>query len=319
MKTKPVFVYKGDALTKYNFGQEHPFGPKRHAAFHDKLERLPLGTSLHIASPSRATVDQLALFHTSSYIDLVSRASEDGKGFLDHGDTPAFIGVFEAASDVVGTTLAAIDAIMHGQAHRAFSPIGGLHHARRDKAGGFCVFNDCGVAIHYLRENYDIQRILYVDIDAHHGDGVFYDFEDDAELLFADIHQDGNTLYPGTGASNETGIGDAINTKINLSLPPGATDNEFTEAWSQVENYVMDNPPEFIILQCGADSLAGDPITQLMLTEASHRMAASSLCQMADRYCNGRVLGLGGGGYNLLNIAKAWTQVIEAFVVDSKS
>lgn len=319
MKTKPVFVYKGDALAKYNFGDNHPFGPKRHHVFHDELDRLSLNTLVQITPPSRASIDQLALFHTSSYIDQVSRASEDGKGFLDDGDTPAFLGVFEAASDVVGTTLAAIDAVMHGQACRAFSPIGGLHHARRDKAGGFCVFNDCGVAIHYLREKYNIQRILYVDIDAHHGDGIFYDFEDDADLLFADIHQDGDTLYPGTGASDETGIGNAVNTKINLSLPPGATDNEFSEAWVKVENYLMDNPPEFIILQCGADSLAGDPITQLDLTEASHRMAALSLCQIADRHCEGRIIGLGGGGYNLDNIARAWTQVITAFLVNQKS
>jgi acetoin utilization protein AcuC len=319
VKTKPVFVYKGDALAKYNFGDNHPFGPKRHHVFHDELERLSLGALVQITPPSRASIDQLALFHTSSYIDQVSRASEDGKGFLDDGDTPAFLGVFEAASDVVGTTLAAIDAIMHGQARRAFSPIGGLHHARRDKAGGFCVFNDCGVAIHYLRENYNVQRILYVDIDAHHGDGIFYDFEDDADLLFADIHQDGDTLYPGTGASDETGTGNAVNTKINLSLPPGATDNEFSEAWAKVENYLMDNPPEFIILQCGADSLAGDPITQLNLTEAAHRMAALSLCQIADRHCDGRIIGLGGGGYNLDNIAKAWTQVIRAFLVNQKS
>lgn len=315
MNTKPVFVYKGDALADYNFGEKHPFGPKRHLAFHDALTQQKLDFEVTLMSPSRATVDQLALFHTSDYIDQVSRASEDGKGYLDHGDTPAFIGVFEVASDVVGTTLSAIDAIMHEDASRAFSPIGGLHHARRDKAGGFCVFNDCGIAIHYLREVYGIQRIAYVDIDAHHGDGVFYDFEEDENLLFADIHQDGATLYPGTGHTSETGRGKAKDTKLNLSLPPGAGDHEFSQLWSQVENYLIDNQPEFIILQCGADSLAGDPITQLELTEKSHGMAAESLCRIADQYCKGRIIGLGGGGYNLDNIAKAWTHVVKSFLI----
>ena len=315
MNTKPVFVYKGEALASYNFGEKHPFGPLRHAAFHDALALSELASQVTIMPPAKASVDQLALFHTSDYINQVSRASEDGKGYLDQGDTPAFIGVFEVASDIVGTTLAAIDAIMHEDAKRAFSPIGGLHHARRDQAGGFCVFNDCGVAIHYLREAYNIKRIAYVDIDAHHGDGVFYDFEDDKDLLFADIHQDGATLYPGTGHSSETGIGSALNTKLNLSLPPGAGDQEFNQLWHRVENYLIDNEPEFIILQCGADSLAGDPITQLELTEKSHGIAAESLCQIADRFCNGRILGLGGGGYNLHNISKAWTQVVKSFLM----
>ena len=127
----------------------------------------------------------------------------------DDGDTPARPGIFDAASVAVGTTMAAVDAIMQGEAKRAFVPIAGLHHAGRDCAAGFCVFNDCGVAAEYLRAKYGVTRIAYVDIDAHHGDGVFYGFEDDPDLIFADIHEDGRYLYPGTGAVTETGRGPA--------------------------------------------------------------------------------------------------------------
>ena len=139
MKTKPVFVYKGEALAKYNFGLNHPFGPERHDAFHEQLAALMMGESIKYQSPKSADVDQLALFHTSEYIDMVSVASTpgDGQGFLDHGDTPAVVGIFEAACHVVGTTLSAVDSIMNCETKRAFVPIGGLHHAMRDRASGF--------------------------------------------------------------------------------------------------------------------------------------------------------------------------------------
>ena len=318
VKIKPVFVYKGEGLARYNFGESHPFGPERHDAFHDELANLSVENMIQIERPTRAGVDQLVMFHTSDYIERVSRLSKDGQGFLDQGDTPAFVGVFEAASDVVGTTLSAVDAVMQNEARRAFVPIGGLHHAMRDKAGGFCVFNDCGIAIEYLRENYGIARVAYIDIDAHHGDGVFYSFKEDADLIFADIHQDGRTLYPGTGDSSETGSGEATGTKLNIPLPPGANDEQFSKAWSKVEDYLIENKPEFILLQCGADSLAGDPITQLALTESSHGMAALSLCKIADRFCEGRIVAMGGGGYNLENIAKAWTAVVKSFLMETQ-
>ena len=197
----PVYVYRGEALARYGFGEGHPFGPDRHGVFQDELEAADLGDAIHYAEPRRATVDELVLFHTADYIDLVSRKSTDGTGFLDGGDTPAFSGVFDVASDVVGTTLAAVDAVMHGDACSAFVPIDGLHHAGRGHAAGFCVFNDCGVAAEYLRERHGLRRIAYVDIDAHHGDGVFFCFDEDPDLVFADMHVDGRYLFPGTGAS----------------------------------------------------------------------------------------------------------------------
>jgi acetoin utilization protein AcuC len=175
------------------------------------------------------------------------------------------------------------------------------------------VFNDIGIAVLAARKKHGIKRIAYVDIDAHHGDGVFYEFEDDPLLFFADIHEDGRHLYPGTGSALETGKGKAAGTKINLPLEPGAGDGEFMKAFAKVEQFVDDARPELIILQCGADGLAGDPITHLQYTERSHRFAADSLHRLAHRYCSGRIIALGGGGYNRANIGRAWTEVVKSF------
>jgi acetoin utilization protein AcuC len=314
LESHPVFVYKGDALASYGFGDTHPFGNDRHDVFHRELAKLELGPRIEYADPRCASVDELALFHTTDYIDLVSRKSADGSGFLDGGDTPAFRGVFEAASEVVGTTLAAVDAVMSGATRRAFVPIAGLHHATRGSAAGFCVFNDCAIAIEYLRKKHGLGRIAYVDIDAHHGDGVFYGFEDDPDVLFADIHEDGRFLYPGTGSAEETGRGAARGTKLNIPLEPGAGDAEFERVWPRVEAYIEAAAPEFIILQCGADSLAGDPITHLRFSEEVHARAAARLCRLADRHCEGRIIGTGGGGYNRDNLGRAWTRVVQSFV-----
>lgn len=309
-----VLVYKGDELAAYGFGDPHPFGIDRHDVFHAELANAGLSEFIEYGHPRVARVDELALFHTPELIDRVSLMSAEGRGYLDDGDTPAVPGIFEAASAVVGTVLAAVDEIMHGNYRRAFVPIAGLHHAARKRAAGFCVFNDCGVAAEYLRHHHGVRRIAYVDIDAHHGDGMFYGFEDDPDLIFADIHEDGRYLYPGTGAAEETGTGRARGTKLNLPIAPGADDDEFRMAWVRVESYLDAARPEFIIMQCGADSLEGDPITHLCWTEEAHAEAAAALCRLADRYSHGRIIGTGGGGYNRRNIARAWTRVVQSFV-----
>jgi acetoin utilization protein AcuC len=227
--------------------------------------------------------------------------------------------MYEASLNVVGSTLAGLDAIIqrHDQLGRkvdhAFNPIGGLHHARRDAAAGFCIVNDIGVAIIAARMKYKLKRIAYIDIDAHHGDGVFYEFEDDPELFFGDIHEDGRYLYPGTGSSSETGKGKAEGTKLNIPLPPSAGDKEFFAAFERIEQFVDTNKPELIILQCGADGLAGDPITHLQYSPAAHRYAADSLHKLAHKHCSGRIIALGGGGYNRTNIANAWVEVVKSF------
>jgi acetoin utilization protein AcuC len=313
-ETPPVLLVAGDGLASYGFGDAHPFGPDRQEAFLRELRRSPAYGQLRIAEPRIAERDELEAFHRREYVDLVMRKSAEGRGYLDVGDTPAAKGIFEAASFVVGGTLHAMEQIVAGRARRAFIPIGGLHHASRAHAAGFCVFNDIGVAIELLRRRHGVRRVAYVDIDAHHGDGVFYGFEADPDALFADIHEDGRYLYPGTGAEHETGTGPAEGTKLNLPLPPGATDADFLREWRRVEQYLLDGRPDFILLQCGADSLEGDPITHLAFSEEAHAYAATAVCRIADRLGHGRVLAMGGGGYNRQNLARAWTRVVEALV-----
>ena len=310
-RTSLVF---GDQIARYGFGNGHPFGPDRHDVFLREIATEDLQRSVQALEPRPATREELESFHTPRFVDLVRERSEAGEGFLDAGDTPAWRGVFEAASHVVGAALVATEALMEGRARRAFVPIAGLHHASRSHAAGFCVFNDCGVVIEMLKRRYGLSRIAYVDIDAHHGDGVFYSFEDDPAVVFADIHEDGRFLYPGTGAAGETGVGAARGTKLNLPLMPGAGDEEFYAAWSQVEAHLERFRPEFIVFQCGADSLKGDPITHLQFSEQAHAHAAARLVEIAGRHADGRILGVGGGGYNRRNIARAWTRVVRAFV-----
>lgn len=311
-----MLLVAGEQIARYGFGDGHPFGPDRHDVFMRELHDAGLDGRVKRAAPRLATRGELELFHTPDYVELVRERSASGHGYLDGGDTPAWKGVYEAASHVVGATLNAVDAVMAGSARRAFIPIAGLHHAARDRAAGFCVFNDCGVAIEVLRRKHGLKRIAYVDIDAHHGDGVFYGFEADPEVLFADLHEDGRHLYPGSGAAAETGIGPAAGTKLNIPLPPGAGDHEFRRAWTKVEAYLEAGRPEFILLQCGADSLAGDPITHLCFTEEAHAHAAARLCAIADSLGHGRIVAMGGGGYNRRNLARAWTRVV-ASLLDS--
>jgi acetoin utilization protein AcuC len=304
----------GEKIARYGFGEGHPFGPDRHDAFMRELKAEELDAVLHLLEPRTATREELESFHTPAYVSLVQDRSLHGQGFLDAGDTPAFRGVFEAASNVVGAALVATEAIMAGRYKRGFVPIAGLHHASRSHAAGFCVFNDAGVVAELLRRRWGLQRVAYVDIDAHHGDGVFYAFEDDPGLIFADIHEDGRYLYPGTGAAEERGRGAAHGTKLNIPLPPDAGDDLFYPAWDRIEAFLEAQRPEFIVLQCGADSLEGDPITHLRFTEEAHAHAAARLAALADRICHGRVLGLGGGGYNRRNLARAWTRVVRSFL-----
>lgn len=306
-----VCVYAGDALARYSLGEDHPFGPARHDYFIKHLFDAELDAVSNLRSPVLAEQDKIELFHTHAYVELVKQFSETGEGYLDQGDTPAFRGMYEAAATVVGTTLAAIDDVMSGDCLRAFVPIAGLHHGRRDAAAGFCVFNDCGVAIEYLRKQYQLERILYVDIDAHHGDGVYYSFEQDAGLWIVDIHEDGRYLYPGSGAASETGSGSATGTKRNYPLPMGSGDTDFANTWEQALGFMHEAQPQFVLLQCGADSLAGDPITHLRYSENAHRRATRDLCGIADQYAKGHIAAMGGGGYNLDNLARAWCAVVQ--------
>ena len=312
-------VFYGEELASYGFGQSHPFNSNRIYSFWSKFIALHVDKSNQITmkKPKLAPKDALLEFHDKNYVDLVEESSKHGAGFLDVGDTPAFRGVFEAACYVVGSSLEALVLVMekaNGILH-AFSPIGGLHHARRGSAGGFCVFNDIGIMIMYAKKKYGLERICYVDIDAHHGDGVYYEFEQDSSVYIADIHEDGRYLYPGTGNEGETGLGGAMGTKLNISLKPNSSDSDFISSFDKVEEFINTvAKPELIIFQCGADGIRGDPLTHLQYTSKAHSYASERLHLLSHKHCNGRLVALGGGGYNQTNIADGWTAVIQSLI-----
>ena len=316
--TPDVLLYVGEALGKYGFPNGHPFGTDRQDAFWKETVKQGLDKSAKLAAPRAASRDEIERFHSAHYVERVDGLSELGVGSIDYGDTPAYPGVYDASAAVVGSALEGLERVMSGDVYRTFQPIGGLHHARRDNGAGFCVFNDCGVVIDTLREKYGIRKVAYVDIDVHHGDGLFYPYEHDAEVFVADIHEDGRFLYPGTGDASETGKGAAAGTKLNIPMQPGSTDKLFMREWERVAEFLRRFRPEFIVFQCGADSLAGDPLAHLQYTPAAHAHAARSLCGLANEFASGRIMGFGGGGYNRTNLALAWNAVLSEFIRGSE-
>jgi acetoin utilization protein AcuC len=307
-------LYHGEALGRYGFPFGHPLGVDRQGAFLREAQRQGLDRLAQAFPPRVAAREAIERFHTAAYVDRVRNAERDGLEFLDNGDTPVFPRVYEAGATVVGSALDGVTRVMQGECSRTFQPIGGLHHASRGSAAGFCVFNDLGVAIETLRREHGVRRVGYVDIDVHHGDGVFYPFEEDPDLIFADIHEDGRYLYPGTGHADETGKGAAEGTKLNIPLPPGAGDREFLAAWPRVIAHLRAFKPQFLLFQCGADGLDGDPLAHLRYTPAVHRHAARSLHHFADEFCAGRLMAFGGGGYDRRNLALAWCEVLRELV-----
>ncbi len=299
----------------YSFPNPHPFRSDRIIPFLDELDKLErtLGSRIVRVKPETAPPDRVLLFHDKRYVDFVKEYSASGQGYLDYGDTPAFKGCYEASLYVVGSTLKLINLVLNGEIDHGFNPVGGLHHAKRDGAAGFCIFNDAAIAIKYLLDEIGLREILYVDIDAHHGDGVFYSFYFDKRVRILDFHQSGRTLYPGTGFEHERGGGEAVGTKLNVTFLPGAGAEEFKQAWEDfAQDFLSQSNPDFILLQAGADGLMGDPLTGLNYTEDVHEFVATQLHKLAHEKCRGRIVVMGGGGYNPENVAKAWTAIIRA-------
>ncbi|HXH02740.1 MAG TPA: acetoin utilization protein AcuC [Candidatus Competibacteraceae bacterium] len=312
--SRTVCVYVGEALGRYGFGNDHPFGRDRIHAFMDEMHRRHLDYQVRLLDPVQAGEEELLRFHSAEYVARIKACSATGEGMLDYGDTPAYVGVFEDASTVVGTVLDATRRVMAGEVRRAFVPIGGLHHSYPDAAAGFCVFNDVAVAIRCLQRDYGLTRIAYVDIDAHHGDGIYYPFEDDAGVIFADIHEDGRYNFPNTGFPHETGKGEARGRKLNIPLLPRAGDEDFLLVWQQVPAFLEQWQPQFVFLQAGADGLYGDPLAHLHYSAATHDRVARDLCRIAEAYAAGRLVAVGGGGYSLRNVGRAWTAVVNALL-----
>jgi acetoin utilization protein AcuC len=302
-----VCVVKGEGLLRYSFPPPHPFNSSRPKRFWEKLEER--GVAREYVSPEKADEEVLELFHEKSHVEFVRKASHLGYGYLDQGDTPAFLGALEAGEFAVGSTLACVERVLAGKADHGFNPVGGLHHARPNASAGFCIFNDIGVAIELLRKE-GIKRILYVDVDVHHGDGVYYPYETDPDVFVFDIHEDGRFIYPGTGSADETGSGKAEGTKLNIPLGPGEGDKRIAELASKLEGFARRARPEFIILQAGADSMAGDPIGGLAFSEKLHSAVAKVLHEASHESSDGRLVSMGGGGYDVDNCADAWISVV---------
>lgn len=301
-----VGVTFGNESLLYSFPNGHPLNNERVEQFGTWIRSQALAK---VHKPIAASQEQVMLFHTKEYVDRVKESSKEGEGYLDYGDTPSFKGVYEASLFTVGGSLFGYNQIINEKENHFFNPVGGLHHARRDRAGGFCVFNDCAVAITQALEKFD--QVAYIDIDAHHGDGVFYGFEDDPRVIIGDIHEDGKYLYPGTGFARETGKGKAEGTKLNIPLDPSSGDEEFKRAFDKIEVFLSKFSPKFIFFQCGADGLEGDPLTHLRYSKEAHAYAAKRLHELSHRICEGRILAMGGGGYNPSNVGKAWGAVVE--------
>lgn len=312
-RSRAVAVYAGEELGRYGF-EDHPFGEDRIHAFWDEMHIRHLDYQVRVFHPASATEEHLKLFHTPEYVEKVKIYSEAGEGVLDYGDTPAYKGVFEDASVVVGTVIDAAHKLMNNEARRIFVPIAGLHHSMPDTASGFCVFNDVGVTIKILQQEYGLERIAYVDIDAHHGDGLFYPFESDPTVIFADIHEDGRYNFPQSGFPHEVGKGPAKGRKLNIPLLPLSADDDFLMMWDKVEEFIRKWEPQFIFMNCGADGLDGDPLAHLHYSSRAHSRAARGLCQIAEDFAEGRILGVGGGGYELRNVSKAWVAVVDSFL-----
>lgn len=308
-------VVIGEQLREYDLGAKHPLRPERLKIALALAKNYELISSVDILTPRLAKFEELLLFHTAEYVNKVKEYSRLGYGLLDAGDTPAFSGCFEITSWVVGASLVGIEAIINGKADHVFNFSGGLHHAHPGKASGFCIFNDPAVCISILKKKYGIKRIAYIDIDAHHGDGVMYGFYNDPSVLDIDFHEDGRYLFPGSGFSNEIGEGKATGLKINIPLPPNVNDKLYLEAFYRIVPAALRSyEPEIILLQSGADSHKGDPLTHLSITVKTYSEIASWLHKFVHEMCFGKIMIFGGGGYLLSNVARCWVKVLSVFL-----
>lgn len=305
------------ALDAYDLGREHPLRPERVYRAISLMRAYGLISEAGPLVPLEfepATDEELLRVHAPAYIETVRRASVNGQllppeAGIGPGDTPAFAGMHDAAAAIAGATCAAMRAVTLGASTRAFSPAGGLHHAHRDRAAGFCVYNDAAVAIAWLLSQHPEGRVAYVDIDAHHGDGVQEAFYEEPRVLTISLHEDGRYLYPGTGSWRERGAGDGAGSAINVPLPPYASPACYELAFGEVvEPAVGAFRPTLVVAQCGADAHWSDPLTTLGMTVPGFERMYRRIVALADEVCEGRLVACGGGGYSWEHVVpRAWT------------
>jgi acetoin utilization protein AcuC len=306
---QPLVIY-GPASHEYDFGPEHPFTPRRFGPAIDLLREVGAGD---FEAPRPASDEWIARVHDPDYIATVKMLSDfpeagEATGF-DTGDTPAFYGMHRAAAAVVGGTLAGMERIIAGDRIHVFHPGGGLHHAFPALPSGFCVYNDLAVAI---RRALDAgHRVLYVDLDVHHGDGVEAIFWNERDVLTLSFHETGLALFPGTGFADERGGHEAYGSAINIPLRPGTSDPSWLAVIEHALPRVADAfRPTLVVSQNGSDSHALDPLAHLGVTTAAMSRAARLVDEVAHEYAQGRWLATGGGGYDVYRVVpRVWSLV----------
>jgi acetoin utilization protein AcuC len=310
-----------EALLAYDMG-DHPLDPVR-VELTIALAR-ELGVldrpGVRVVAPKPADEAALTRVHRADYIEAVRAAPDDpffsGWG-LNTPDNPVFDGMHEASALVCGASLAAAEAVWRGEARRAVNIAGGLHHAMPARAAGFCVYNDPAVAIARMLD-LGAERVAYIDIDVHHGDGVQAIFYDDPRVLTVSLHETPLALFPGTGFPEEAGGEGAEGTSVNIALPPGTSDPGWLRAYhAVVPSVVRAFRPQVLFTQCGADSHRMDPLADLRLSVDGQRAAHLALRDLADELCEGRWIATGGGGYALVEVVpRTWTHLLAAATGD---
>ncbi|MGF2617421.1 acetoin utilization protein AcuC [Rossellomorea vietnamensis] len=314
MKKEALFVYS-DKLLDYRFSENHPFNQFRLKLTIDLLQEAGALNQDDLIEPRMATEEELHLVHDPSFVSAVKSA---GNGTLSpekaesYGigteDTPIFKGMHEASSLLVGGTLTAVDCVMGGVSRHAAHLGGGLHHGFKGKASGFCIYNDSSVAIKYMQEKYNA-RVLYVDTDAHHGDGVQWSFYDDPDVCTLSIHETGRYLFPGTGNINERGHGKGYGYSFNIPLDAFTEDESWLQAYeTSFREVVKFFKPDVILTQNGTDAHYYDPLTHLSSTMNIYRKIPQIAHELAHEYCDGRWIAVGGGGYDIWRVVpRAWS------------
>jgi acetoin utilization protein AcuC len=295
----------------YDLGAEHPFSERSRGLGADLLSATAAGAAPHtldwIRQVPPAPRPLLESFHLPEYLAYVETASgQENPVVLDTGDTPSFPGCFEEAARIVEGGDRALRAVEELE-RPAFHPAGGFHHARPDRASGFCIFNDVAIAVG--RAVSTGRRVAYLDIDAHHGDGVMYGFYESGKVLDIDVHQDGRTLFPGTGFPRESGRGDGAGLKVNLPLPPLSGDEAVLPLFRRiVPTLLRKYRPELIVLQHGVDAHAGDALAHLQYTADAYAQIDRLVLELSRELCHGRLLVTGGGGYRASSVSRVLAQ-----------
>ena len=316
MKDESVFVYSPQLLN-YKFNQHHPFNQIRLKVTLDLLKNIGAIHENQIIPPRSATKEELQLIHDPDFIHAVSLA---GHGALSKNiaesyglgtdDTPIFTNMHEASSLLVGGTLTAVDYVMSGKALHALHLGGGLHHGFTGKASGFCIYNDSAVAIKYLQKSFGA-RVLYVDTDAHHGDGVQWAFYDDPNVCTLSIHETGRYLFPGTGNLTERGHGKGYGFSFNIPVDAFTEDDSWLHCYKTAITEVAEFfKPDIIVTQNGADAHYLDPLTHLSVTMKAFKEIPKIAHEIAHKYCEGRWIAVGGGGYDIWRVVpRAWSYI----------